>query len=465
MKRIVLTTVLVCCGLLLVGYRPRPYSDLAEYSRTPMDTRISRLQTAGEDFFLRRRYEEAVLVFETILSLDEGNLEAKLWVQKTRARQSREKNEALKKSLYEKHGQLIPKEMTYHNWTWGPTIGHFEVTYSEYKRREMPKREFRPRATDEQLAESVKKFEQSGDASDQYELSMNYWSRRETDKALKHYLEAIRKDPELLALDDEMMLVKVTEEVNEKVETGAATANDLMSAGQLGMLQGDRHRATSLLVRAAMKNPGLKAEILPSLIDYIDAPGSEIALPPPLIYGFRQAYMFDGKTDTVYVRISLSPRGKSQIVPVDMKIPFEALKSVSIESDAIFAVGAAGIDNDMRLWIVLPEKESDYPEYNVKLALNLDRDKLNFLELSNFALGEDRYIDNWSFVIGSEFNFSEDFNKGDFETNVGGLRVSSYDLNSSAGRGPAFSMQQFTEPPPRDVDVWKMIESGGQENF
>lgn len=430
-----------------------------------MSTRISRLQTAGEDLFVRRCYEEALSLFDTVLSLDEGNLKAKLWIQKTKVRQSREKNEALKKSLYEKYGQLIPKEMVYHNWTWGPTVGHFEVTYSEYKRREMPKREFRPKATDEQLAESLKKYEKSGEPHDQYDLSMNYWSRRETDKALKHYLEAIRKDAEILALDDEMMLVKITEEVNEKVKSGAATANDLMSAGQLAMLQGDRQRATSLLVRAAMKNPGLKSEILPSLTDYIDAPGSEIALPPPLVYGFRQAYMFDGKTDRVYVRISLSPRNKSQIVPVDMKIPFEALKSVSIESDVVFAVGAPGIDNDMRLWIVLPEKESDYPEYNVKLALNLDRDKLGYLELSNYALDEERYVDNWSFVIGSEFNFGEDFTKADFETNVGGLRVSSYDLNSSAGRGPMFSMQEFTEPPPRDVNVWKMIESGGQESF
>jgi hypothetical protein len=42
--------LIFCAFFALVGYSPRPYSDLAEYKRLPMTRRIERMQKAGEGF-------------------------------------------------------------------------------------------------------------------------------------------------------------------------------------------------------------------------------------------------------------------------------------------------------------------------------------------------------------------------------------------------------------------------------
>ncbi|HPW58539.1 MAG TPA: hypothetical protein PLK58_07850, partial [Candidatus Rifleibacterium sp.] len=85
MKRTVKFLLVFSFGLMLAGFGPRPYSDLAEYKRLPLETRISRLQSAGEDLFMRRRYEDSIVVFETILALDPGELKAKLWITKAQS--------------------------------------------------------------------------------------------------------------------------------------------------------------------------------------------------------------------------------------------------------------------------------------------------------------------------------------------------------------------------------------------
>ena len=66
-----------------------------------MHKRIERMQKSGEDLFLRRRYEDAIKVFETILALRKTDLKAMLWISKSKNEIVRERNDAEKQALYE----------------------------------------------------------------------------------------------------------------------------------------------------------------------------------------------------------------------------------------------------------------------------------------------------------------------------------------------------------------------------
>lgn len=465
MKRTALFLTLFSFALILAGFGPRPYSDLAEYKRLPQETRIQRLQNAGEDLFLRRRYEDAIVVFQTILALDKTDLKAKLWMTKAQTQIMLEKNEVNKKALYQKYGHLIPKDKIYENWHWGPSVGHFEVRYSEPKPYVPAVRKVRPKASDKEIAAAVKKSEASGDAADLFELAMLHWSRRDNDKALKAFFDAFAVDPEILGKDDEFMLSTISEEIDARTLSGKATARDFLTSGRLGLLQGDRQRAINHLVKAANLDSKLKDEVSKFIGTFVSTSQVDMVSAPPDIFSFRQAYVYDKGSDKLYLRIVLIPKNRGQVVPVDLTLSASSTRDIELASkDVAFAFARPGIADSLRLWLILPEKEGDFPEYEIKLALNIDRANTQAFELSNFALPADQ-PDNWSFIIGSEFNFSEAIAKGDFEKNKDGLRISGYHLSASAGKGPFIGLDNFKEPLPRGIDIWKLIETGGETSL
>lgn len=429
-----------------------------------MSRRISRLQKAGEDLYLRRKYEEAITVFQTILALDESDMSAKLWMTKTRARINREKNELKKQELYRKHGQLIPKEMIYHNWHWGPSVGHFEVRYSEPKPYVRPERKFHPRATDEEVAAQKKKAEASGSAEDYFELSMRYWSRKEQEKAVKAFFTAVSIDREVLANDDELLLTTVNKEVRELIESEKAKPADYMDGGRVGMIQGNRKEALQYLINAARLKPDYKDDVSKIIASYITSPEMEQMSMPADIFSYRQAYVFDDDADMIYLRIVGMPRQNNYIFPLDITLEHAAIKDIKIVSDDLaFAYAMPGIDSSARLWFVLPRKK-DYYEYELKLIIYVDRKKTKWVDLSNFSIPPEQ-PDNWSFVIGSEFNFGESLPAGEYEKNIKGVKVAGYHLSRSDGKGPYLDLNNFIEPMPEKVDIWELIEGAGQLNF
>lgn len=466
MKRTTAFLLATTIGLTLTGFSPRPYSDLAEYKRLPMERRIDRLQKSGEDLFLRRRYEDAITVFDTILSLDKGDMLARLWITKATTEILKEKQNEEKKRLLQKHdGHLIAKDLIYDNWRWGPEIGHFEIRYAPAKPYVRPVRKVHPKLNDKELNEIVKKAEKTGAADDQFELAMSYWARREIKPALKYYFKAIEADTEMLGRDDELLLSSIAEDVQKKIETGKVNAQDYFDSGKLEMIQGDRNRAVQHLVRAASLDPKLHDQVAKVLARFVESPQVDMVSAPPDIFSFRQAYVFDKNADTVYLRIILSPKKRGQVVPIDLTIPASGAKKIDIKSkDAAFAFGVTGISDALRIWLVLPEKEAEFPEYEVRLTVDIDRKATDFIELSNFSLAKDQ-PDNWSFVIGSEFNFSESLPVGEHTKKNAGLQVIGYHLSLSDGKGPFLSLADFKEPLPRAVDIWKIITTGGEDTF
>ena len=465
MKRTALFLLVFAFGLMLVGYGPRPYSDLAEYRRLPVETRISRLQSAGEDLFMRRRYEDAIVVFNTILALDPGEMKAKLWVTKAENQLLVEQNEVNKKVLYQKYGHLIPKDKIYENWHWGPSVGHFEVRYSEPKPHVPIVRKLRPKASDAAVAAARKKADASGEAGDLFELAMLHWSRREQEKALKAFFDAYAINPEVLSRDDEYMLSTISDEVDAKTASGKASAQDYLVSGRLGLLQGDRRRAVNHLVRAATTDSKLKDAVKKELATFIASPLVDMASLPPDFFSFRQAYVFDKGADKLYLRILLMPKNRTQIVPLDMMLKPECVKDIELASkDVVYAFPQPGLAESMRLYLVLPEKEEEFAQYEIRIALTLDREKSLSFELSNYALPAGQ-PDNWSFVISSEYNVSESMAKGDFEKSLEGMKVSGWHLAITAGKGPYIPLESFKESLPRQIDVWKIIENGGEASL
>lgn len=465
MKRTAVFLLVFSIGFLLVGFGPRPYSDLAEYRRLPLETRINRLQSAGEDLFMRRRYEDAIGVFQTILALKSDELKAKLWMTKAQSQIALEKNEVAKRALYQKYGHLTPKDKIYENWHWGPSVGHFEVKYSEPKPYVPKVRKLRPRASDSEIAAAKKKADASGSAEDLFELAMLYWSRRDQDNALKAFFDAFAVNPEILGKDDEYMLSTISEEVDAKAATGKALGKDFLVSGRLGLIQGDRQRAVNHLVKAAATDPKLKDVVRKELALFIATPQVEIVSQPPEIFSFRQAYVFDKGADKLYLSALIMPKGGIQVVPIDLMLRPESIKDIEVVSkDVEYAFAQPGIDDYVRIYAVLPEKKEEFSEYAVQLVLTIDRANSRAFELSNFAMSVDQ-PDNWSFVISSEFNVAESMARGDFEKSLDGLKIYGWHLQTTEGKGPYIPLDSFNEPLPRQVDIWKILENGGEVSF
>lgn len=458
MNKKITVLLILCAGLALVGFSPRPYSDLAEYKRLPMSRRIERMQRAGEDFFLRRKYEVAISLFENILALDPADMEAKLWITKAKTRLMREKNEVEKQNLYKRYGQLIPKEMTYHNWHWGPSVGHFEVKYSEPKPYNPPERKFHPLASEAEVKEQLAKAEKSGAAEDYFELAMRYWSRKEQDKAIKAYFTAVKIDPEVLANDDELLLATVQEDFQELIAGGKASAQQYLNGGRIGMIQGDRRLALKHLVNAAQLDADLKDDVSKIVASFITSPGIEPMSIPADIFSYRQAYVFDKDQDMIYLRLVGMPRNGNQIFPLDVTFDLSMVSKIELQSkDCIFAYALPGIERSARLWFVLPEMKPG-EEFEIRVVLHVNRKQSKWLDLSNFSIPIEQ-PDNWSFIISSEFNISESIPEGEYKNNFDGVQLMGYHLSRSDGKGPYLVLDDFKEPMPKQLDIWQLISA------
>ena len=446
-------------GFLLVGYSPRPYSDLAPYKRIPTQTRVVNLMQAGKDLYLRRRFEDARSIFQMILDMDKNNLEAKFYMSKIKNTLELEENEAKKQALFKKWGHLTPIDKIYENWHWGPEVGHFEVRYSEPKPYVPPVRKFRPRATDAEITEAAKLYANSKTADNAFELAMRYWSRREKAPAIKYYLEAADMNAEILGRDDEYMLSMISEELEEKIATGKPTAEEYLTYGRLALIQGNRDAGINSIIKAAVQSKKLVSSADKALDKYISSGFVDILGIPDEVYSFRQAYVYDKEKDSIYMRIILCPKNKRQLIPIDTTIPASSTSGISVESkDALFVYGKPGIGGSTRLWVALPEKEGEFPEYEVRLIFSLKRDAESVgLELSNYVLPPEQ-PDNWSFIISSEFNNTDSEVHGNYEKLENGMKISAFHLGTTDGRGPYVYFDDYKEPLPSDANVWKIIE-------
>lgn len=455
MKRSLLFAIILAFGIGLVGFSPETGSDFAEYKRLPMHKRIERMQKSGEDLFLRRRYEDAIKVFETILALRKTDLKAMLWITKSKNEIVRERNDAEKQALYEKNdGYLIPKDKIYGNWKWDPSIGHFEVRYSEPKPYVPPVRKVRPKATDSEIAAALKKAKQ-GSGNDIFELAMLYWSRKDRENALKYFHEAYKKNPEVLGFDDEMMLLTVIDEIDEKIMNSKADASDLYEAGRLHLIQGDRMTGVKYLTRAVALNKKMLGNVSEIFAEFIDSPQTSLVSVLPEIYAFRQAFIHNKEGDFIYLYLNLVPRNETQIISIDLNTPLAAVKGIKSDSkDLLFAYSRPGLDETTRFWFVLPEKKDDIFDYEIKAIIEIDRKKTESLELSNFALND--LYDNWSFVIGPDVNFVS-IGRGENESEKDGLRITGFHLPIYQGRGPYIRFSDFTEPITKKTDIWQLM--------
>ena len=464
MKKSLVLFSLFVMGFLLVGYSPRRYSALATYKRIPTYTRVDNLIKAGKDLFLRRRFEDARSIFLMILDMDKNNLEANFYLSKIKNTLELEENEAKKQALYKKWGHLTPIDKIYENWRWGPEVGHFEIRYSEPKPYVPAVRKFRPKATDAEITEAAKMYTSSKTADNAFELAMRYWSRREKAAAVKYYLEAADMNAEILGRDDEYMLSMISEELEEKIANGKPTSEDYLTYGRLALIQGNRDDGIKSIIKAAVQSKKLNPSANKALDHYISSGFVDIVGIPAEVYSFRQAYVYDKEKDSLYMRIILCPKNKRQLIPIETTIPASSTGNISIESkDAVFIYGKQGIGGSTRLWVALPEKEGEFPEYEVRLIISLKRNEESTgIELSNFVLPPEQ-PDNWSFIISSEFNNTESDVHGNYEKFENGMKISAFHLGTTDGRGPYVNFKDYKEPLPSDANVWKIIENNEDE--
>lgn len=457
MKKTTILSLLLLISFCLVGFSPDKGFDYAEYKRLPFEKRITRLQKAGEDLFLRRRYEDAVKVFETILKLKENDLSAKLWMSKAQYELKREQDEANKVALYKKYdGHLLPEDKIYINWKFGPEIGHFEVRYSEPKPRPVYKKKNRPRATDEEINAAIAKAK-NGNATDTFELAMLYWSRKDVENALKYYYKASEQNSEILANDDEDLISITLGQLESRISAKTASAADYFEAGRINLLQSNVEDGINYLLKAGkLERNTYQSHISKIISDYLDSLPQNNLIANPDVHSFRQAYVHDKGEDLLYLYINTSTRNRSQIFFIDMSFPYDMVTTIKTFGNlGMQCLVKPGIDGTARVWFILPEKESnDFSSYEIKCSLKLDRNKSDILDLSNYAMSD--LFDNWSFIIGNEVNFTS-LGTGVNEFIEEGLRVSGYHLYLYEGRGPYIKFADFTEDIPSAMNIKDMF--------
>lgn len=466
MRKVVFALVLGAGFFLLAGFRAvKPVSDVAQYGISSKESRIKSLLNAANDLFRRRRYEDAVRVYEIVLAINSSEISAKAGIVKARFEMSKEGHEREKQALYKKYGHLIPKEMIYPHWHWGPEVGHFEVRYSKPKPYVKPIRRVHKKASDAEIAQALAKAESSQNANDYFELSMRYWSRKMADKALNAYYKAIKADAEILSRDDELLLSTFAQNTDKQIAEGKANASDYLNSGKLLLIQGEAQKSLNRLTTAAIMGGNIAKEASDLVKTLILTPAIKNLSAPPEIFSFRQAYVFDKNAHKLYMKLSLTPKNEKLIIPLDLPLPVNGIKSVSCESkDVAMAFAMPGFGDYTRLWAVLNERKDRSP-HEIRVVLNLLPKQISYLDLSNYT-AENALSDNWSFIITSEFNQSANGTpNGEYNKSLNGIEIFGYNLAISEGRGPAISLNGFTQPLARAIDVWALIESGGERSL
>lgn len=464
MKRfVVFCLFLAGLASLLSGFTtpPEPPApDLQQYQRLPLSVRLTRLTQAGIHLFDRRRYEEAIPVFESIYQLDPKNLGAMYWIRKCQEKLDRERNELAKADLYRRYGALGPREHKYDNWRWGPEVGHFEIRTSKPKPYVPPVRKRHPKATDEQIAKA-KEAAAGGDPAPLFELAMQHWSRGEKAPALDAFEEAVEKDPEVAGNDDEGMLAQLSDEIIPLASTPDATGGQLLMAGRVARLQGDIPGMIRMLVKAVTRDPTLSDTAKKYFEALVMTGKTEFLQKIPDIYSFRQAYAFEQDEDRFYMKTTLAPTTTFPMMPIDLLFDWTAIKGIDIlASDVLYVFIDPAMKDMTRLWVVTREKGGDYPTWFAKLLVHLDKDNLPSLDLSNVNVSPD-LPDNWSVVFGPDKAFGEGFPPPQFEEAQDSFLIKGFQLGTSRGRGPSLPLRDFRIAPPPAFDVWKAMDRVG----
>jgi len=458
-------------GVFLVGFT-QPSSltvpmksespDLTYYSRTPLSVKMSRLFVAGQDLFNRRRYEEAQAVFESMRSLDAHDLLSVFWVKKCRERLDREANEQRKSNNLRQTGRLFPNEQVYTNWRWGPEVGDFEVRISKPKPYVEPVKKVRKRASDAELAKA-KSAASGGSPEALFDLAMAHWSRKESGAAIDAFEKAADINPDILARDDEGLAAAVHDELEAAIEKGKPAPSQLLKAGRIAMIQGDLLEAYRSLIRAASEDKTLINDVKPLLQKLVDTGKTEFLFRAPDVSTFRQAYAFENNEDRLYLKLSMVPRAPVPMAPLDLMFEREALSSVEVLSpDVLFTLVDPSASETTRLWVVGKHSESEGPvELNGKLVFHFAKDKLGFLDLSNFNASPE-LPDNWSLVVAPQESFSAGFPPPQLEKTENGICVKAYQLRMNTGKGPVLPLSDLRKPLAGAIDVWKSMDNAAQ---
>ncbi|HEY9071899.1 MAG TPA: hypothetical protein VIV61_16690 [Candidatus Ozemobacteraceae bacterium] len=436
--------------------------DLTYYSRTPLSVKLSRLFAAGQDLYNRRRYEEAQAVFESMRLLDEHDLLSVFWIKKCRERVERELNENRKSNSLRKTGRLFPNEQVYTNWNWGPEVGHFEVRYAEPKPYVEPVRKVRKRAGDAELAKA--KSAAAGGAPDAlFDLAMAHWSRRENTQAIEALEKAAEANPDILARDDEGLAAAVHDELQAALGKGKPAPAQLLKAGRVAILQGDLLEAFRCLIRAATEDKSLLDDVKPLLQKLVDTGKTEFLFRAPEVYVFRQAYAFENDEDRLYLKLAMLPRAPVPMAPLDLMFERETLARVeSLSPDVLCTLVDPSATETTRLWVVGRYQEAEGPsELAGKLVFHFQKDRIEFLDLSNFNAAPE-LPDNWSLVFGPAEAFPAGFPTPQLEKTENGLAIKAFQLRMNTGKGPVVSLRDLRKPLPGPIDVWKYMDNAAQ---
>ncbi|OIP26267.1 hypothetical protein AUK22_06955 [bacterium CG2_30_54_10] len=448
----------------LSGFSPAgPSPDLQQYQRLPLSVRLTRLTNAGIGLFNRRRYEDAITVFESIFTLDPKNLGAFFWIRKCRDVLNRERSEWVKADLYRKRGSLTLKESKYDNWVWGPTVGHFEVRYSKPKPYIPPVRMRHSKASDDQIVKA-REATVGGDPEKLFELAMLLWSRGEKDPAIDAYESAMEKDPEIAGRDDEGLLATVADELAKELAKGLPSGEagkQFMQAGRLSRLQGDPQGMIQNLVKAATLDPQLQDKIKNYLEEFVTSGKTAFLMKVPDIFSFRQAYVFEDDEDRLYLKTTFSPGTPFPMAPIDLMFDWTAIKGVDlVASDVLFAIMDPTVKDFTRLWLVPKIKDKAFPTFLAKLRVRVDKDRLSSLDLSNVNVSPD-LPDNWCVIVGTDSSFGVGFPTPEFEDSENSLKIKAFQLGRTNGRAPSLTLRDFHIPAQKPLDMWRAIDKVG----
>ena len=439
-------------GLGLVGFTS-PTPDLNPYSRTPLNVKLQRLEKAGEDFFMRRRYEDAIGVFDAMDLLDKGNLTALLWRKKCDEKLFQEKSEKFKANLLRNKGSLLLKERLYDNWTWGPMVGHFEIRESKPKPYVPPVKKIRPPISDAEL----KKLKDAGtDAAGLFDLALGLNSRKDTEKAFDALDEAALRDPEIMGRDDEGLVAGLQERFSLAFSTGKITPKERLLAARVAMFSGDLSDAVLQFIKAASREDALKAEAQKGVERILSMGKIEFLQKPPEIFRFAQVYSWQGNEDRVYVAARINPTTPHYVFPFDFPFDPKSIETVEIQGgDFLFGTIDPSATESTRIWF--SGKDIGDEPRNLELqAVIRFKPGLIDLDLTTWSVPAE-LANNWSVIVGPTTAFTPDFPAPQKQKGDGGVDIKGFQVQQSGGKGPYLQVDVFHKTLPHEVDVFKAL--------
>jgi tetratricopeptide (TPR) repeat protein len=456
MKKWVAAFVLFSAVFWLGGFTS-DNPDIHQYQRHPLRNRLKKLLTAGKERYLQRRYEDAMAIFEAMNSLDPNNLDALIWTKKCEQQLFKERNEAIKADIIRKRGSLRGKESGFENWTWGPTVGHFEIRTSKTKPREVPVKKVRPPASEGEISQA-KAAAAKGDPNSLFQLALLHNSRLELDEGIKALEEAVEKDNEILSRDDEELTSRILEGFRQALEKGKATTQQRLLAARVAYMQGDWSQAIVQFIKAASKDPNCKPQALAGLKKIIDSGKTGFLQRLPDISLFQQAYAFQEKKDKFYLWVNFAPSSPLYLFPFDLEFEQAAIKKIEVKSpDILFIIPDPFTIDTTRLWVVGKDPDDDSRSLSLKTEITLDETIILELNLSNFLV-DANLPGNWSMVFGPDEAFHSGFPIPKSEKTFSGGRLKAYQLSYSSGKGPTLHLPDFRKPLSKKFDVWKEMQ-------